>query len=213
MKSIQVPYVKTLDTLDLSETLAAFKSEAKRINIDVINWKEYSYKPQVTVDVARGKYDLYLHYTVTGNSIKAVYDKDNSAVHEDSCVEFFMKKTDAETYMNFEFNCIGTCDAASRFSRTKTSSLIQDEYDQIRRFATIKGGAFEEKKGEYTWELTVAIPFNLMGLDAFNLPEKINANFYKCADQTEDPHYLSWNPIDLPNPDFHCPKFFGELYF
>lgn len=213
MKSIQVPYVKTLDTLELSAMLPIFESEAKRINIDIVNWGEYPYKPQVTVDIARGKNDLFLHYTVKGNSIKAVYTADNSSVHEDSCVEFFMKKTDADTYMNFEFNCIGTCDAASRFSKTEKTSLTEDEYDQIRRFSTISGGAFEEKEGVFSWELTVAIPFNLMGLDSNNLPEKIKANFYKCADLTADPHFLSWSPINLPEPNFHCPAFFGELYF
>jgi hypothetical protein len=24
---------------------------------------------------------------------------------------------------------------------------------------------------------------------------------------------LSWNPIDLPSPCFHCPDFFGEIVF
>jgi hypothetical protein len=27
------------------------------------------------------------------------------------------------------------------------------------------------------------------------------------------PHYLSWNRIDIPQPDFHRPDFFGELKF
>ncbi|WP_449033796.1 carbohydrate-binding family 9-like protein, partial [Prevotella sp.] len=26
-------------------------------------------------------------------------------------------------------------------------------------------------------------------------------------------HFLSWNPIDLPAPDFHRPDFFGEIRF
>jgi hypothetical protein len=52
-----------------------------------------------------------------------------------------------------------------------------------------------------------------MGLDAKNLPEKIRGNFYKCADDTEMPHFVSWSPIHLPTPNFHCPDFFGEIYF
>ena len=37
--------------------------------------------------------------------------------------------------------------------------------------------------------------------------------FYKCGDKLQTPHFLSWNPIDLPKPDFHCPAFFGLLQF
>ena len=41
----------------------------------------------------------------------------------------------------------------------------------------------------------------------------MKANFYKCGDRLKQQHYLSWNPIDLPRPNFHCPEFFGELTF
>ncbi|WP_262895053.1 carbohydrate-binding family 9-like protein, partial [Parabacteroides distasonis] len=27
-----------------------------------------------------------------------------------------------------------------------------------------------------------------------------------------NPHFVSWSPIDLPEPNFHCPEFFGEIY-
>jgi hypothetical protein len=52
-----------------------------------------------------------------------------------------------------------------------------------------------------------------MGLDAENLPDKIFGNFYKCADDTENPHFLSWNPILLATPNFHCPDYFGGIFF
>ena len=35
--------------------------------------------------------------------------------------------------------------------------------------------------------------------------------FYKCGDKTAHPHFLSWNPVGTPAPDFHRPDFFGEL--
>lgn len=40
-----------------------------------------------------------------------------------------------------------------------------------------------------------------------------NANFYKCGDKLQTPHFLSWNPINLEKPNFHCPEFFGTLNF
>jgi hypothetical protein len=68
-------------------------------------------------------------------------------------------------------------------------------------------------EGMFEWELTVKIPLRIMGIDPNNLPEKIKGNFYKCADGTDSPHYVTWNPVQTPTPDFHRPEFFGELYF
>ena len=211
MKKLKVPYLETLDVLDLS-SVGFLMEKAQRESIDVINWEEYSYKPIVAFDIARSKVNLYIRYFVKGNSLKALYETDGSPVYQDSCVEFFMKRVNDPNYYNFEFNCIGTCDAARRTSRDIKTSLSQDEYKSIQRLPSLKRQSFAEKKGIYSWSLIVVIPFKLMGLDPENLPEKILGNFYKCADDTEYPHFVSWSPIDLPEPNFHCPEFFGEIY-
>jgi hypothetical protein len=39
----------------------------------------------------------------------------------------------------------------------------------------------------------------------------LRANFYKCGDELQVPHFLSWNPIGVETPDFHRPEFFGKL--
>lgn len=213
MKQIKVPYLRTLDVLDLSSISVLMEDKAHRESIDIVNWKDYPYKPIVAFDIARGETELYIRFFVKGNSLKALYTEDNSPVYQDSCVEFFMKRVNDDFYMNFEFNCIGTCDAARRLSKEQKSSLSEDEYSRIRRYSTIRTSGFEEQRGVYSWELTVTIPFSLMGLDPDNLPEKILANFYKCADNTSYPHFVSWSPIELPEPNFHCPEFFGEIYF
>ena len=36
-------------------------------------------------------------------------------------------------------------------------------------------------------------------------------NCYKCGDRTEHPHFLAWNPVHTPTPDFHRPEFLGEM--
>ena len=208
MKRLKVPYLAGLDSLDLSSIGFFMESKAYRDYINEINWKEYGYKPIAVFDIARSDKYMYIRYFVKGHSLKASFDIDNSNVHRDSCVEFFMKRVNDSTYMNFEFNCIGTCDAARRLSRTEKSSLTPQEYESIKRYTTLERRPFKEKTGIYEWELLVAIPLTLMGLDS-----KILGNFYKCADDTEYPHFASWNPIDLPQPDFHCPQFFGEIYF
>jgi len=39
------------------------------------------------------------------------------------------------------------------------------------------------------------------------------SNFYKCADESSHPHWLTWAPINFPRPSFHIPEFFGTLEF
>ena len=38
-------------------------------------------------------------------------------------------------------------------------------------------------------------------------------NLYKCGDNLSHPHFLSWQPIDTPQPDFHRPEFFAAGKF
>src|SRR5690625_7843138 len=65
------------------------------------------------------------------------------------------------------------------------------------------------------WSLTAIVPVEIFvhhqGLELSGL--RARANFYKCGDETETPHYLSWNPIDTARPDFHQPSYFGRLLF
>ena len=71
-----------------------------------------------------------------------------------------------------------------------------------------------ERIGACSWEVALIIPastFFLHELGSF-AGRDIRANFYKCGDLLQTPHFLSWNPIDLPKPDFHCPQFFGLLH-
>jgi hypothetical protein len=213
MKTLKVPYVPALDGFDLKHAAERMETEALRQSLDVINWETYAYKPVVAFDIARGERDLYIHYFVRGLSLRAVADDDGEYVHPDSCVEFFMRRKEELFYTNFEFNCIGTCLAARGTNRNGRTPFTANEYKKIRRYTTVQREAFTEKTGIHEWELTVAIPFELMGLAASNLPDMIRGNFYKCADETSNPHYVTWSPIDLPSPDYHCPEHFGEIRF
>ncbi|MDR2764453.1 MAG: hypothetical protein LBB90_05420 [Tannerella sp.] len=213
MKKLTVPRLPALDEAPLSNAGALMELHATRESIDVLNWRAtFPYKPVVAFDIARGASDLYIHYFVRGLSLRATADHDGIFVHEDSCVEFFMRKAGEMNYINFEFNCIGTCYACRHTSREVGVSLTAQEMRSIRRYTSVQCEAFDEKHGLHAWELTVAIPFSVMKLDPDSLPEKIFGNFYKCADKTEYPHYVTWSPIDLPKPNYHCPEFFGEIY-
>jgi hypothetical protein len=82
---------------------------------------------------------------------------------------------------------------------------------RIERKCSFPRGAFEEKDGLFEWEVEERIPLDLIFQKPIAKGQRLKANFYKCADKTKRPHFLSWQPIDLPKPDFHCPQFFGEI--
>ena len=128
-------------------------------------------------------------------------------------MEFFVKDPAAGHYYNFEFNCIGTCLASKKRNREDREFVAPGDMSRIIRHTSLDKAVFEEKEGIFDWQLVVGIPFDIFGVDPGNVPGILRANFYKCGDETSHPHYLSWNPVGTPSPDFHCPEFFGELVF
>ena len=74
---------------------------------------------------------------------------------------------------------------------------------------------FEEKTGNFEWEIMIRIPLDCFAFDNIkSLSElKATANFYKCGEETSEPHYVTWNPIGVENPDYHRPEFFGKVEF
>ena len=182
--------------------------------IDQVNWPDaFPEKPEVTVEVSNDHETLFLHYRVKGEQLRAVTTADQGPVWEDSCVEFFCQVPGDAHYCNFECNCIGSMVGSRRLGRAdEVKPFSSDEMGQIRRQCSFPREAFEEKDGWFEWEVELAIPLRLIFQEkkpAF--PQTLKANFYKCADKTKKPHFVSWQPIDLPKPDFHCPQFFGEI--
>ena len=213
MKNLIIPYMPALEMLDASSVIDVIERKTQRHYIDQVNWASYPYMPIASFNIARSDKNLYIYFYSIANSLRAVYEKDGSPVYQDSCMEFFVKRPTDEHYINFEFNCIGTCDASFRLSREEKTDLTPDQLASIRRYPSLPKVSFKEKAGFHGWSLLVIIPFELIGLEKNHLPEKLLGNFYKCADATASPHYLSWSPIETEQPDFHRPEFFGELMF
>lgn len=215
MKSVNLKYDAKLDHLKIKEVAKYFDRNGTFEYIDMLNWPtQFSYKPQCKFKIARSQNSLFIHFIVVEKSIKALFRKDQDPVWEDSCVEFFCKHPEKNTYFNFEFNCIGTCRASERTSKNADiRQLSSTEMMQINRFATLGDTTFDEQQGSYEWKLTVEIPFTIIGLVGSRVPELLLANFYKCGDATAMPHYLSWSYIATEQPDFHQPEYFGKVYF
>ncbi len=214
-KKLEIPFIPSLNNSGIEDAAAVLDDFGKKSAIDTLNWPEqYNYKPITSFKIGHSDDAVFIKYSVIGTMLKAVYTEDQSHVHEDSCVEFFCMPEGAEKYTNFEFNCIGTCSASSRKGRSEdVVPFSKEEMVEIERYPSIGNKPFTEMEGMFEWDLTVKIPMKLMGIDPENLPEKIRGNFYKCADDTESMHFVSWAPIQTENPDFHRPEFFGDLYF
>ncbi len=210
--SLSIPYIPELDNLSSEEIIHKLDDSGERRTIQCLNWKDqYPYAPLTSIAVAHSGTHIYIDFFVRCNYLRAVNYENNSHVHQDSCVEFFVCPTGELPYYNFEFNCIGTAHAALRMDRKNGTLLSDDEIDRIKRYPSCGTRPFEELEGLFSWNLLVAIPLDLMGMKYEGKPIDMKGNFYKCADLTAAPHFLSWAPIDTKEPDFHRPEFFGDI--
>jgi hypothetical protein len=213
MKSLLLKYESKLEGIAIKDSAAYFKRNQVFEYLDMLNWPaQFPYKPLCRFKIARSSQSLFVHFNVIEKNIRALYSTDQQAVWEDSCVEFFCKLPEQEHYYNFEFNCIGTCLATKRKRREEdVQPLSELKMKSIKRYASLGNEPFKEKTGHFEWELTVEIPFEMIDIQSNKFPEVLMANFYKCADGTSVPHYLSWSHIATEMPDFHRPEFFGEI--
>ena len=181
--------------------------------IGCINWKDFPYKPDVLVTLSQNGNSLLLHFNVKEKCIRAEVSNINGPVHEDSCVECFISPFRNGNYYNFEFNCIGTAHAAYGPERKKRERIPLGIVKKIRTEPSLGKTPFPLKEGDFSWDLKVEIPkecFIHDPISSFNgLP--VRANFYKCGDKTSDPHFLSWQPVNTENPDFHQYRFLYNL--
>lgn len=212
MKTLQVPYQNISSNETTFDRVKLMLEAAAMADIDQVNWQESFPKfLPVKVRVAHDGDWLYLHYTVTGEQIRAANTQDFGSVWEDSCVEFFMQREDEKGYRNFECNVLGVLLARQHESREQGVSQTGKMPDIFRHGTVIH--RYEGDTQVSDWTMYLEIPKQAMGFaDHETLAgQRIRVNFYKCGDKTPEPHFLSWNPIDTPEPDFHLPRFFGLL--
>lgn len=213
MDPLHIPFIPALaSTESLAEAARLLDEQGRRITIDSLNWPDrFPYHPLTVASLGHDGKDIYVDFFVRCNYLRAVNYTNNGPVHEDSCVEFFVAPHGLTPYYNFEFNCIGTIHAARRMDRHNFERLTDGQLATVRRFASCGDRPFEELEGLFTWDLCAAIPLELIGLKWEGKPIELMGNFYKCADKTTFPHFLSWAPIDTPQPDFHRPEFFQKI--
>ena len=182
--------------------------------ISEVNWPEqYPSKPDVSFRIAHNSKNLILRYDVKENEILANVEKDNGDVWEDSCVEMFLAFDD-EHYYNLECNCIGSVLLRYQDNDRKLMQYFTPKrLSSIKRYPSLGHKKMEKQQGDFQWSLLLILPdttfqeSNVINFDGVTL----KGNFYKCGDNLSQPHFLSWNKIDWPTPNFHLPQFFGAI--
>jgi hypothetical protein len=195
---------------NISAALDTLESHA----IQKMPWSEFSYKPQVAFSIAYTEDCILLKYFVKEKAIRIQYHTDNSPVHEDSCVEFFIAFGNDEEYYNLEFNCGGTCMLGFGKNISQRKLIEKEVIRKIRRQSVIQS-LVDGENNTVNWELTLVIPLEIFVHHQVNhlKDQHCTANFYKCGDKLPEPHFLAWNNIKAASPNFHLPEFFGRMHF
>lgn len=217
VKALKVKEIKVEGSVTMEEISRLLEENASLHTADVLNWeKEYPYKPEVHFRIAHANNEVWLKYYVRESHILAQKTETNSGVSRDSCVEFFFDPLADGHYYNFEVNCIGTVLCAYGPGRRGRQRVDKDTVHRlVVAKSTLGDQPFAEKIGDFEWEMTIKIPAEVMthtpGLQLKGSTAK--ANFYKCGDDTQLRHYVTWNPVVADHPDYHRPEYFGLLFF
>lgn len=176
--------------------------------------------PFTQAKIAYDSAAVYIIFRVVDRYVKSVHNKSQDPVCLDSCVEFFFSPGESTKtgYFNLEMNCGGTMLFHHQIKpRTNSTRISGDHIQQIEVAHTLPDIVDPEIEEETTWIVEYRIPYSVLSnYHTFSKPEAGSvwrANFYKCADETSHPHWLTWAPIDFPTPNFHLPEYFGILEF
>ena len=177
--------------------------------------------PRTQVKLRYDDQALYVIFRVEDRYVRAVAQHNQDNICHDSCAEFFFIPTanDTTAFFNLETNCGGTM----LFHFQNEPGEPPTKFTEAD-FARIEVAHSQPKIVEpeipepTTWTIEYRLPFDLIAkyYPAAKTPSAgvtWRANFYKCADKTSHPHWLTWNEVEHPSPNFHLPQFFGTLEF
>ena len=171
--------------------------------VDCFPWDKDGYRPCTNARLMYSDEGITVKMETDEKPLLSRFTKNNSRVCTDSCMEFFFKPNQEDLkYFNFEFNPKGTMLLGFGTGRESITLLTFDR--SIFEIESVIGK---------NWQLKYFIPFSFVSLYVGGFSKKFSGNFYKCGDETIHPHWGCWNKVETLEPDFHRPKYFGELIF
>jgi hypothetical protein len=194
-----------------------FWKDVPSLSINHYLWRNNGYQPEVEARLVYSDRFLYVFFKVFETHVRIRHTEFQSPVYKDSCVEFFIDPFPAKKigYMNFETNAVGTLLLGFGPDRENRRRLAETEITGFEIVPSIRKPV-DGACGSDFWTLHYRIPqtlFEALYGEKIVSGTESKANFYKCGDETEFEHYGVWCPIDLPAPDFHVPRFFGDIHF
>ncbi|MCK4885933.1 MAG: FAD:protein FMN transferase [Planctomycetes bacterium] len=178
------------------------------------------HKPDTQAKLLYDEENLYVIFKVEDNYILATAEKYQDSVCQDSCVEFFFTPSqDTKTgYFNIETNCGGTMLFRHQLTRgVDENPVTEEDFSEMQIYHSEDKIIIPQRNTPTNWTVEYKLPFDFLSkysrIDKPKAGVKWRANFYKCADATSKPHWLTWSVVDRPKPDFHHPEFFGTLEF
>jgi hypothetical protein len=185
--------------------------------IDHYLWLDNGYRPRVEIRACHSRSSLYLFFKVFESRIRARFTRFQDPVYKDSCVELFIDPFPEKGigYINFETNALGTALIAIGPDRAQRTAIGRQDIEGFQ-IAPSVARPIEGAHGAGFWTLAYRLP---LGLFEKHYGSRISsghiarANFYKCGDETEIPHYGAWSRVESDSPDFHRPDSFGRLLF
>lgn len=189
------------------------EKETRTYNINIFPWSgrcgDSGYRPNTTAAVTFEEDGLSVKMETDEANALAIEEGYSGLVYTDSCMEFFLMPDPAHSnlYFNWEFNPRGAMYLTLGSHRFDRKNIIPENYEELFQVRT--------QRSEKGWSVEYRIPLEFLR-DYF--PEmtlkkghRMRGNFYKCGDHTALPHFGCFAPIDLPEPDFHCPDFFADI--
>jgi hypothetical protein len=169
------------------------------------NWKHLS---RFRLGVSNGSKALKVDFYCEESQVLSNHFQHQSAVFNDSCVEFFFRIQEDDNYFNFECNHLGFLLAA--YGPNRSNRFPLDVLD-LKSIVTQK--SLVSKPNIDCWNITLEIPLTLLNKIS-KLPYHFESNWYgnfqRCGGIDKN-FYACWAPILTDKPDFHRPEFFRPL--
>ena len=220
-KPMQYNVQKTTEGFDLnSQWDQGDWANAVPVELTQFMGEKPSHFPRTQVKMLYDTENVYVFFRVEDNYVRAVAQNFHDPVCNDSCVEFFFTpgRDISKGYFNMETNCGGMILLCHQTGRGENVQEVSEEdCKKIQLLKSMPKIVDPEINGPTTWTVKYAIPYSILkkyaDVDIPAAGTQWRANFYKCADMTSHPHWLTWNKVKRPGPDFHVPEYFGILVF
>jgi len=190
--------------------------------VDLLNYMGElpKFRPTAQAKMMYDDGNVYVIFKVQDRYVRCVANEVNGRVWEDSCVEFFFSPDTnlPEQYFNLETNCGGTpLMHYHAIPRKENADLEINDIKKVEIAHSMPQRVDPEMTEPVTWTLEYRIPLAMLEkVSNVTRPRQgltWRANFYKCADKSSNPHWITWSPVENDKPNFHLPKYFGTLEF